>query len=166
MSASRVTFRTTGANPKAKIKHSAIAIQLPNKEMPSTAYLLIINHRTTEKGPMVRVYNPNTKTYIELGTLPACPSGFCNTIFDFFPLAKALRENSPLESVISTYLSFMGGISDIHSFTIQSHEGIPLKEVIFGNKDSELQPGIHVYGPETDGDAHEWSAVKHVDVRR
>ena len=66
--------------------------------------------------------------------------------------------------MISTYLSFVGGISDIHSFTIQSHKGIPLKEVIFGNKDSELQPGIHVYGPETDGDAHEWSGTKHAGV--
>lgn len=156
-------FRTTGVNPKAKMKHSAIAIQLPNKEMQGSAYRLIINHRTTEKGPMVRVYNPNTKTYIELGTLPASSSGFCNTIFDFFPLAEALRKNSPLESVISTYLSFMGGISDVHSFTIQSG-GKTLKEVIFGDKDSELQPGIHVYAPETDGDAHEWSRAKPVGV--
>ncbi len=157
------TFRTTGVNPKAKIKHSAIAIQLHNREMQSSAYQLIINHRTTKKGPMVRFYNPNTKTYIELGTLPASSSGFCNTIFDFFPLAEALRKNSPLESVISTYLSFMGGISDVHSFTIQSG-GKTLKEVIFGDKDSELQPGIHVYAPETDGDAHEWSGTKHAGV--
>ncbi|MDI9634878.1 hypothetical protein QM565_03620 [Geitlerinema splendidum] len=63
------TFRTTGANENAEIKHSAIYASFPYQNKPGAAYSLIINHRTKDKGSEVRVFNPNTKTYIDLGRL-------------------------------------------------------------------------------------------------
>ena len=155
---SPITFRTTGENKNAKNKHSAISIKLSNQELQSDAYQLIVNHRTTGKGPVVRVHDP-IQGYIPLGTLPSSPSGFCDTSFDL-SWVQAIRNDSPLDSVISTYLSFVGGTSDIHSFTIRSSGGKTLKEVIFGDSTSELQPGIHVYGPETDENANEWSKAQ------
>ncbi|MBX9621398.1 MAG: hypothetical protein K2X28_05145 [Alphaproteobacteria bacterium] len=63
------TFRTTGANEMVEIKHSAIYASFLYQNKPDREYSLIINHRTKDKGPDVRVFNPNTKTYIDLGSL-------------------------------------------------------------------------------------------------
>ena len=143
---------------RLEISNSAISIKLSNQALQDAAYELIVNHRTTGKGPVVRVHDP-IQGYIPLGTLPSSPSGFCDTSFDL-SWVQAIRNDSPLDSVISTYLSFVGGTSDIHSFTIRSSGGKTLKEVIFGDSTSELQPGIHVYGPETDENANEWSKAQ------
>ncbi len=75
---------------------------------------------------------------------------------------EAVRGDSSSPSAINTYLSFVGGQSDVHSFKIQSGEKT-LKEVIFGNDASEKQSGIRVYA---DGDANEWSEVKFDDMQK
>lgn len=157
------TFRTTGTNKNAKSKHSAISIKLPNQQMQDKAYVLIVNHRTTGKGPVVRIHDP-IQGYIGLGTLPSCVD-FCDTIFDISPWAQAIRHAPSDTSVVATYLSFMGDPSDIHSVTIQSG-GRTLKEVILGDSISEKQAGIHVYGPENNEDANEWSKAKKDDVQQ
>ena len=159
------TFRTTGANPAAKNKHSAILMLLQNQEMQDDAFQLIVNHRTIGKGPMVRVYDPKAKTYANLGSLTSS-LGFNNEIFELSDWVKAIRDESSIASEIVSYLSFLGGTSDIHSFTIRSSGGKTLKEVIFGDSTSELQPGIHVYGPETDENANEWSKAQADDVKQ
>ena len=124
-----------------------------------TAHQLIVNYRTKEKGTAVRIYQPNTKTYLDLGPLTPS-SGFTDETFSLTPWAlQMFHDNVPVESEILTYVSFVGGMSDIHSFKIQSKEKT-LKEVILGNQHSELQLGIHVYGPETNENANDWS-VKH-----
>ena len=158
------TFRTTGANPAAKNKQSAILMRLQNREMQDDAFQLIVNHRTARKGPMVRVYDPKAKTYTNLGSLPSSLD-FNNEIFELSDWVKAVRDGSSIASEIVSYLSFVGGTSDIHSFTIRSGGGKTLKEVIFGDSTSEKQAGIHVYGPETDLNANEWSAAQTDDVK-
>jgi hypothetical protein len=152
------TFRTTGANLSASNKHSAIRIDLSNQELRDAAYQLIVNYRTSEKGPSVRIFNPKGGEYIGLGFLPVSLE-FNDAVFDLSPWVEAVRDEPLAKSVISTYLSFVGGMSDIHYFKIQSVGGI-LKEVVFGDRSSESQLGIHVYAPETDGDANEWSEAK------
>ena len=74
---------------------------------------------------------------------------FNDAVFDLSSWVEAVRDEPLAKSVISTYLSFVGGMSDIHYFKIQSVGGI-LKEVVFGDRSSESQLGIHVYAPETD----------------
>ena len=159
------TFRTTGANPSAKNKHSAISIQLSNQELRDAAYELIVNHRTIEKGPLVRVFNPKGGEYIGLGSLPLSLK-FNDTVFNLSSWVGAVRDEPFAESVISTYLSFVGGQSDIHSFKIQSVGGI-LKEVVFGDHISESQAGIYVFAPEkADKNANEWSEAKVEDINQ
>lgn len=152
------TYRTTAATLSAKNKHSAIRIDLSNQELRDAAYQLIVNYRTSEKGPSVRIFNPKGGEYIGLGFLPVSLE-FNDAVFDLSPWVEAVRDEPLAKSVISTYLSFVGGMSDIHYFKIQSVGGI-LKEVVFGDRSSESQLGIHVYAPETDGDANEWSEAK------
>lgn len=154
----RKTFRTTGENLSARNKHSAVSIRLPNQELQDDAYGLVINQRTREKGSMVRIYDPKTQTYNELEALPVSPD-FDDKFFDITFWAKAVRDDSSVKTDVATYLSFLNGKSDIHSFKIQSG-GNTLKEIIFGDADSERQAGVHVYGPETDGNAHEWSKTQ------
>ena len=161
--APRFTFRTTGTNLSAKNKHSATSIQLSNQELPEAAYQLIVNHRTGENGSSVRIFIPGIG-YFPLGSLPLSVS-FEDKDFDLTPWVEAVRGDSSSPSAIKTFLSFVGGKSDVHSFKIQSGGGV-LKEVIFGNVDSESQSGIHVYAPETDGEANEWSGVKSDDVQQ
>ena len=162
---SRITFRITGENKDAKTKHSATQIQLSNKDLQANSpYILVVNHRTTETGPVIKVRDLETQEYIELGTLPAS-SNFSDTTFDLSAWVKAARDGFPVDSVITTYLSFANGKSDIHSFTIQSGGEI-LKKVVFGDQASESQPGVHVYAPETDKNANEWSEAKHDDVKQ
>ena len=152
------TYRTTGENQRARSKHSAISLQLPNKDLQDDAFQLIVNHRTAGKGPIVRVYDPKTKTYTILGSLPPSPS-FRDTTFNLSSWANTVRDEPFAESVIATYLSFLGGKSDLHSFTIQSG-GKTVKKVVFGDTDSESQSGVHIYAPETDQDANEWSRIR------
>ncbi len=158
-----LTFRTTGTNKNAKSKHSAISIKLPNQQMQDAAYELIVNHRTAGKGSVVRIHDP-IQGYTSLGTLPSS-MGFRDTIFNISSWAQAIRHAPSDTSVVATYLSFVGDPSDIHSFTIKSGERT-LKEVIFGNDASEKQSGIHVYAPETDQDANDWSEVKEDEVQQ
>ena len=49
-----------------------------------------------------------------------------------------------------------------YSFEIRSR----LIEILLGDKDSEEQPEVHAYDPETDGEANEWSGVKSDDVQQ
>ena len=161
--APRFTYRTTAATLSAKNKHSAVAIQLSDEDLKYPAYQLTVNHRTGENGSSVRIFIPGID-YSPLGGLPSSV-GFEDKDFDLSPWVEAVRGDSSSPSAIKTFLSFVGGKSDIHSFKIRSVEGT-LKEVIFGNVDSESQPGIHVYAPETDGDANEWSGVKYDDVQQ
>ena len=161
--APRFTFRTTGTNLSAKNKHSATSIQLSNQELPEAAYQLIVNHRTGENGSSVRIFIPGIG-YSPLGSLPSSVD-FEDKDFDLTPWVEAVRGDSSSPSAIKTFLSFVGGKSDVHSFKIQFGGGV-LKEVIFGNVDSESQSGIHVYAPETDGEANEWSEVKSDDVQQ
>ncbi len=151
------TFRTTGVNKEAAHHHSAINIQLTNAELQGAAHELIVNHRTVGKGSAVKGYAPNHE-YIELGTLPSSVN-FRDTIFDISSWMQSIRHASSDKSVVATYLSFAGEPNDIHSFLIRSG-GRVLKEVILGNDASESQPGIHVYGPETDQNANEWSIMQ------
>jgi hypothetical protein len=153
------TFRTTGANKDAETKHSAIYVSFPYQETPGTAYKLIINHRTKAKGPEVRVYDHNAKAYIDLGTLP--PSmGFTDEVFNLSPLIEAACAGSSSVPAIKTEVNFTNGTSNIHSFRIQFGEKI-VKEVVLGDKDSEEQPGAHVYA----GNLQEWSDVQSDDVQ-
>jgi hypothetical protein len=161
--APRFTYRTTGATLGAKNKHSAVAIQLSGEELQYPAYQLTVHHRTGENGSSVRIFIPGID-YSPLGGLPSSV-GFEDKDFDLSPWVEAVRGDSSSPSAIKTFLSFVGGQSDVHSFKIRSGERT-LKEVIFGNVDSESQPGIHVYAPETDGDANEWSGVKSDDVQQ
>ena len=161
--APRFTYRTTAATLSAKNKHSAVAIQLSDEDLKYPAYQLTVNHRTGENGSSVRIFIPGID-YSPLGGLPSSV-GFEDKDFDLSPWVEAVRGDSSSPSAIKTFLSFVGGQSDVHSFKIRSGERT-LKEVIFGNVDSESQPGIHVYAPETDGDANEWSGVKSDDVQR
>jgi len=124
-------------------------------------YMLIINHRTREKGPLVRVYDQKTKILEILGTLPVS-SGFSDTSFDITSWVQGVREGNSLETKIAAYLTFADGQSDVHSFTIQP-KGKSLMTVILGDRDSEIQPGIHVYGPETDGNTNDWSESRSGD---
>ncbi|MBP6950813.1 MAG: hypothetical protein KBC28_01160, partial [Alphaproteobacteria bacterium] len=161
--APRFTYRTTAATLSAKNKHSAVAIQLSDEDLKYPAYQLTVNHRTGENGSSVRIFIPGID-YSPLGGLPSSV-GFEDKDFDLSPWVEAVRVDSSSPSAIKTFLSFVGGKSDIHSFKIRSVEGT-LKEVIFGNVDSESQPGIHVYGPETDGNANEWSLMQSDDVQQ
>lgn len=141
------TFRTTGTNKDAEIKYSAIYVSFLYQKTSDTAEL-IINHRTSGNGPEVRVYDYNTKAYINLGTLS--PSmDFREEVFNLSPLIAAVRDGSALK----TELNFTNGKSDIHSFKIQSG-GKTFKEVILGA--SENQDGVYVYA----GDLQEWSEAK------
>ncbi|MBY0385412.1 hypothetical protein K2X05_09655, partial [bacterium] len=164
---SRITYRTTDENKEAKNKHSAIQIQLSNEDLQANPpYTLVVNHRTTKTGPEVKIRDPNTQEYSKLGTLPSS-SDFSDTTFDLSDWVKTTRDGFPVDSVITTYLSFANGKSDIHSFTLRSGDKI-LKEVIFGNQASESQPGIRVYAPETETDknSNEWSKAKYDDVKQ
>ncbi len=152
------TFRTTGEYEDARNRHSAVSIELSYGDLQDAGYQLIVNHRTTKKGPEVRIFNPKIKGYTVLGTL--LPSvDFRDTVFSLTAWSRLVRNELLPESVLLTYLSFVGGKSDIHSFTIRSNRKT-VKEVIFGDKDSESQSGIHVYGRETDGNANEWSVKR------
>lgn len=154
------TYRTTGENQRARTKHSAISLELPNKDLQGDAYELIVNHRTNPgKSTQVRVYDPKINDYTVLGTLPIS-SGFRDTVFDLSSWANKVRDESLTESLIATFLSFQGGKSDLHSFTIQSSGGKTLKKVVFGDTNSESQSGVHVYAPETDQDANDWSTIR------
>ncbi len=150
------TFRTTGVKGAVN-HHSAISIQFPNAELQGAAHELIVNHRTVGKGSVIKGYLPSQE-YIELGTLPSSVN-FRDTIFDISSWAQAIRHASSDTSVVATYLSFAGDPNDIHSCSIRSGKRI-LKEVILGNDASENQPGIHVYGPETDQNTNEWSIMQ------
>ena len=109
------TYRTTGENLKANNKHSALSLELPNKDLQDGAYELIVNHRTSSgKNPTVRIYDPQAKTYTNLGPLPTS-SSFRDTTFNLSSWANTVRDQHLAESVIPTYLSFVGGKSDIHS---------------------------------------------------
>ncbi len=156
------TFRTTGDNISASNKHSAIRIELSNQELMNDAYQLIITHRTREEGTSVRIHNPKAQDYTPLGLLPVSVE-FSDISFDLSDWAKTVRHDSPLDSVLTTYLSFTNGKSDIYSFKIHSGDKT-LKEVILGNEASETQPGIQVYGPESHGNVNEWSAAKQDDA--
>ncbi len=160
--APRFTYRTTGAT-LAKNKHSAVAIQLSDEDLKYPAYKLTVKHRTGENGSSVRIFIPGID-YSPLGGLPSSV-GFEDKDFDLSPWVEAVRGDSSSPSAIKTFLSFVGGQSDVHSFKIRSGERT-LKEVILGDPTSESQPGIHVYAPETDGDANEWSGVKYDDVQQ
>ena len=156
------TFRTTGENILASNKHSAIRIELSNQELQSDAYQLIITYRTKAEGTLVRI--SANQSYIPLGPLPVSVE-FSDISFDLSGWAKTVRHDSPLDSGLSTYLSFTNGKSDIHSFKIHSGKEI-LKKVVLGDQASESQPGVHVYAPETDKNANEWSEAKHDDVKQ
>ncbi len=157
-------YRVAGDNPDARIKHSAVAFQLLNKDIqPDAAYELIVNHRTQGVGPLVRLYDPGARDYINLQNLPQS-SEFIDTTFD---LKDWRGENmlggarGPEESLAKepSYLSFINGKSDIHSFTLKSN-GKTIKQVILGDVTSESQPGVTVYAPEKDrGDikTNQWS---------
>jgi hypothetical protein len=156
------TFRTAGANETAEIKHSAIYASFSYQNKPGAAYSLIINHRTKDKGSEVRVFNPNTKTYIDLGRLS--PSmGFSDQVFNLSSLFASAPSSSSGASSMKTELNFIDGISDIHSFTIKSGEE-RLMEVILGDEGSEKQTGVYVYAPEVSQKRQEWSEVKSEDV--
>ena len=152
------TFRTTGVNPNAEAKYSAIYMSFLYHKTPDTTEL-IINHRTKENSPEVRVYNPKAKAYITLGNLPLSKD-FTDAGFNLSPLIEAMCDDSSSVSTIKTELNFKNGSGDIHSFKIQSG-GKTLKEVILGNQDSEIQSGVHVYA----GDTQEWSDIKHDDAK-
>jgi hypothetical protein len=152
------TFRTAGANDAAEIKHSAVYASFRYQNKPDAVYSLIINHRTKDKGSEVRVFNPNTKTYIDLGRLS--PSmGFSDQVFNLSSLFASAPSSSSGPSIMKTELNFIDGISDIHSFTIKSGEE-RLMEVILGDEGSEKQTGVYVYAPELAGKLQEWSEKK------
>ncbi|MDK3155668.1 hypothetical protein QPK87_03605 [Kamptonema cortianum] len=143
------TFRTAGANETAEIKHSAVYASFSYQNKPGAAYSLIINHRTKDKDSEVRVFNPNTKTYIDLGRLS--PSvDFSDQVFNLSSLFASAPSSSSGSSIMRTELNFIDGISDIHSFTIKSGEE-RLMEVILGDEGSEKQTGVYVYAPELAG---------------
>jgi hypothetical protein len=161
-----MSYRTTGTQPQAKNKHSAIAFQLLNKEVnSSTAYKLIVTHRTRGKAPCVRLYDLERKDYMTLGTLPQC-STFTTTAFDLLGWnARVMLDAKGSPTALTkarSFLSFINGKSDIHSVTLMAN-GSRLREVILGDLTSESQPGIHVYAPENDrGDVklNEWSEAQ------
>jgi hypothetical protein len=140
------TYRVAGDNPDARIKHSAVAFQLLNKDIqPDAAYELIVNHRTQGVGPLVRLYDPGARDYINLQNLPQS-SEFIDTTFD---LKDWRGENmlggarGPEESLAKepSYLSFINGKSDIHSFTLKSN-GKTIKQVILGDAQVNLNQGL------------------------
>nr|MBP7729983.1 hypothetical protein [Alphaproteobacteria bacterium] len=96
------TFRTTGVNLNARNKHSAISIKLYNQALQDAVYKLIVNHRTTGEGPLVRVYNPKNGEYIGLGSLPVSLK-FDDAVFNLSPWVQAVRDVSSLELEIATY---------------------------------------------------------------
>ncbi|MBP6951248.1 MAG: hypothetical protein KA112_01290 [Alphaproteobacteria bacterium] len=158
------TYRVAGDNPNARIAHSAVSFKLLNKDIQQdAAYELIVNHRTKETGPLVRLYDPGTKSYINLQKLPQS-SEFIDTTFDlkeWHVEAMLGGARGPEESLAkeTSYLSFINGKSDIHSFTLKSN-GATIKQVILGDATSESQLGVHVYAPEKDpGDikTNQWS---------
>jgi hypothetical protein len=158
------TFRTTGANEMAEIKHSAIYASFPYQNTQDAAYWLIINHRTKDEGPEVRVFNPNARAYINLGRLS--PSmGFSDQVFNLSSLFEAADGGSSSTPTMRTELNFIGGVSDIHSFTIKSGEE-RLMEVILGDQNSEKQTGVHVYAPEVAEKLQEWSEVRSEGVQQ
>jgi hypothetical protein len=159
----KATFRTAGANEAAEIKHSAIYASFSYQNNPDAAYSLIINHRTKNKGSMVRVHNPNARAYINLGRLSPSVS-FSNEVFDLSFLFEGVPSSSSSASIMRTELNFIDGISDIHSFKVKS-DGQTLIKVTLGDERSEKQTGVYVYAPEVAEKLQEWSEVRSEDVQ-
>lgn len=158
------TFRRTGANKFAEIPHSAIYASFSYQSKPDATYSLIINHRTEEKGPEVRIFNPKTRAYISLGILP--PSiGFGKQVFSLSDLFEEADGDSSSILTMRTELNFKDGESDIRYFMITSDEE-PLVTVFLGDESSEKQTGVHVYAPEVAGKLQEWSKVRFEDIQQ
>ena len=125
-----------------------------NKDIQQdAAYELIVNHRTRDAGPLVRLYDPGARDYIKLGNLPQS-SEFIDTPFDLKDwrgenMLGGARGPEELLAKEASYLSFINGKSDIHSFTLKSN-GVTIKQVILGDATSESQVGVNVYAPEKD----------------
>ncbi|MBP7729821.1 MAG: hypothetical protein KA112_04335, partial [Alphaproteobacteria bacterium] len=75
---------------------------MSNQALQDAAYELIVNHRTTGEGPLVRVFNSKGGEYIGLGSLPVSLK-FDDAVFNLSPWVQAVRDVSSLELEIATY---------------------------------------------------------------
>ena len=86
------------------------------------------------------------------------------------PSRKVTRASDDQQlTLLSSRIGFQGGLSDIEEIKIeaQSNDG-PWKliwQLNMGDPASESQLGVHVYGPETDGNANTWSTSQHDTYR-
>lgn len=163
-----ITYRTTGSNPDAVHKRSFIFFELEKAGYDPTKLLEInINHRTPDEkfSPKIAFFDDSTNKYCPIGKLPESED---------FTSTSYFVDLSPLYSYLLTYekpkvlkLSFISGVSDIHSVTLQQDEMDKkvLQSVVLGDIRSENQPTKLVVTSPERSNSNEWSTSHRVIPR-
>lgn len=162
-SASKViTYRTTGSNPDAKHHHSFIFFGLNKIVFDFKQPLEIsINHRSPDEkmSSLVTLFDDRNNRYHPIGKLPESKD-FTSTsygvdISDWYNHLLTTGKPKMLQ------LSFQGGVSDIHSVTLQQGQTSKnvLQSIVLGDHESEQRLEVCMRFPEA---PNEWSKARKV----
>jgi hypothetical protein len=157
-----VTYRTTGSNPRAVHNHSFIFFGIDKVVFDFTQPLEIsINHRSPDEkmSSLVTLFDDRNNRYHPIGKLSKSED-FTSTsysvgISDWYSHLLVSDKPKMLQ------LSFQGGVSDIHSVTLQQGETRKkvLQSIVLGDQKSEERPEVCMRFPEA---PNEWSKAHRV----